>query len=133
MIRHLVARAGFDVRPRSKVSQQLDASESVKAGMLHCLQGDVTGGDDGDMLPFSGGLETPVATKASCAKHTEQHKAMWSLLLYRKVALTPMLATMISSFFGEAWIVPHACSLFAFVQDVFALRGMLFRTSTPLQ
>ena len=72
--RLLAAHARFDLRPRQRVSWQMSARESVDATTLQCLQGNEAMADDGDILPFFGGLGTPLSTKAPCGKGTERHK-----------------------------------------------------------
>ena len=73
--RHLVARAGFDLRPRQRVSQQVNAREYVEATMLQCLQGNEAVADDSDILPFLGGPGTPLTSTAPSEKGTEWHGA----------------------------------------------------------
>ena len=70
LARHLAACAGFDVRPRRRVSQQLNARESVEATMLECLQGNDAVADDGENLPFFGGPGTPMTSTAPFGKGT---------------------------------------------------------------
>ena len=73
--RHLVARAHFDLRPRQRFSQQVNAPESVEATMLQCLRGNEAVVDDGDILPFFGGPGTPMTSIAPSGKGTERHRA----------------------------------------------------------
>ena len=73
--RHLAARARFDPRPRQRVSQKVNARESVEATMLQCLQGNEAVADDGDILPFFGGPGTPLTSTAPSGKGAERHKA----------------------------------------------------------
>ena len=72
--RYLAARAHFDVRPRRRVSQQVNAQESMEATMLQCLQGNEAVADDGDILPFFGGPGTPLTSTAPSGKGTERHR-----------------------------------------------------------
>ena len=73
--RHLAARARFDLRPRQRVSQKVNARESVEAAMLQCLQGNEAVADDGDILPFFGGPGTPLTSTTPSGKGTERHRA----------------------------------------------------------
>ena len=68
--RPLVASAHFDLRPRRRVSQQVNARESVEATMLQCLQGIEAVADDGDILPFFGGPGAPLTSTS-----TQRHRA----------------------------------------------------------
>ena len=72
--RRLATRAHFDLRPRQRVSRQVNARESVEATMLQCLQGNEALADDGDILPFFGGPGTPLSSTAPFRKGTERHK-----------------------------------------------------------
>ena len=68
--RHLAACARFDLRPRQRVSQKVNARESVEGTMLQCLQGNEAVADDGDILPFFGGPGTPLTSTAPSRKGT---------------------------------------------------------------
>ena len=73
--RHLPSRARFDVRPKRRVSQKVNARESVEATILQCLQGNEALADDGDIPPFFGGPGTPLTSTAPSRKGTERHRA----------------------------------------------------------
>ena len=75
VVRHLAARARFDLRPRHSVSRKVGDRESVEAAMLQCLQGNEAVVDDGDILPFFGGPGTPLTSTAPSGKGTERHHA----------------------------------------------------------
>ena len=62
------------MHPRQRVSQQVNARESVEATMLQCLQGNEAMVDNGDIVPFFGGPGTPPTSMAPCGKGTERHK-----------------------------------------------------------
>ena len=109
--RHLPARARFDVRPRRRVSEHVNARESVEATMLQCLQGNEAVAADADILPFFGGVGTPLTSTAPFGKGTERQRL--DVLLHQMVPLTHMPATVTSSPFVEVCSVPHASWWFA--------------------
>ena len=73
--RHLAARARLALRPRQRVSRKVGDRESVEAAMLQCLQANEAVADDGDILPFFGGLGTPLSSTAPSGKGTKWHLA----------------------------------------------------------
>ena len=72
--RHQATRALFDVRPRQRVSWQLNARESMEVRMLQYLQGNEAVYHDANILPFFGGLDTPLTSTAPFGKGTKRHK-----------------------------------------------------------
>ena len=74
LARHLAAHARIDLRPRQRVSWQVNAQECVEAAMLQCLQGNELVADDGDILPIVGGPGTLVTSTAPSAKGSKPHK-----------------------------------------------------------
>ena len=75
MARHLAARVRFYMRPRQRISRQVNARGSVEAAMIQCLQGNEAVADGSDILPFFGGPGTPLTSMAPSGKGTERHRA----------------------------------------------------------